>query len=66
MLPYLRRGCFQQTHSRSCCVALRRQVVNLVTNRVVKIIGKVENTERFLSIALYQVRAFIKDHSTAA
>lgn len=30
------------------------KVVNLVTNRVVKIIGKVENTERFLSIALYQ------------
>jgi hypothetical protein len=33
------------------------QVVNLVTNRVVRIIGKVENTERFLSIALFQVCA---------
>lgn len=30
------------------------KVVNLVTNRVVKIIGKVENSERFLQIALYQ------------
>lgn len=33
------------------------QVVNLLTNRVVKIVGKVESTERFLRIALYQVRA---------
>lgn len=32
------------------------QVVNLVTNRVVKIIGKVESTERFLQLALYQAR----------
>lgn len=32
------------------------KVVNLVTNRVVKVIGKVENTERFLKIALYQGR----------
>lgn len=39
------------------CSSPLRQVVNLVTNRVVKIIGKVENTERFLSIALYQARA---------
>lgn len=30
------------------------KVVNLVTNRVVRILGKVENTERFLRIALYQ------------
>ncbi|KAK9828550.1 hypothetical protein WJX72_000712 [[Myrmecia] bisecta] len=30
------------------------KVVNLVTNRVARIIGKVENTERFLRIALYQ------------
>ena len=30
------------------------QVVNLVTNRVARIIGKVENTERFLQLALYQ------------
>ena len=30
------------------------QVVNLVTNRVVRILGKVENTERFLRVALYQ------------
>jgi hypothetical protein len=32
------------------------QVVNLVTNRVAKVIGMVENTERFLRVALYQVR----------
>lgn len=32
------------------------KVVNLVTNRVVKIIGKIENTERFLQVALYQGR----------
>lgn len=32
------------------------KVVNLVTNRVVKIIGKFENTERFLQIAMYQGR----------
>ena len=32
------------------------KVVNLVTNRVVKIIGKFENTERFLNIAMYQGR----------
>ena len=30
------------------------QVVNLVTNRVARILGKVENTERFLRVALYQ------------
>ena len=30
------------------------QVVNLVTNRVSRILGKVENTERFLRVALYQ------------
>lgn len=30
------------------------KVVNLTTNKVAKIIGKVENTERFLRIALYQ------------
>eukprot|EP00891_Asterochloris_glomerata_P002139 jgi/Astpho2/2139/fgenesh1_pm.00040_%23_3_t len=30
------------------------KVVNLVTHRVSRIIGKVENTERFLRIALYQ------------
>ena len=32
------------------------QVVNLVTNRVSRLLGKVENTERFLRIALYQVQ----------
>ena len=32
-----------------------RQVVNLVTNRLVKVIGQVESSERFLRIALYQV-----------
>ncbi len=30
------------------------QVVNLITNRVCIILGKVENTERFLGLALYQ------------
>ena len=29
-------------------------MVNLVTNRVCRILGKVENTERFLGLALYQ------------
>ena len=28
--------------------------MNLVTNRVARILGKVENTERFLRVALYQ------------
>ena len=32
------------------------KVVNLVTNRLVKVVGKVENSERFLQIALYQGR----------
>jgi hypothetical protein len=30
------------------------QVVNLVSNRVVRVIGRVENTERFLRVALWQ------------
>ena len=30
--------------------------MNLVTNRVAKVIGRVESGERFLRIALYQVR----------
>jgi len=30
-------------------------VVNLTANRVARLIGKVENTERFMRIALYQV-----------
>ncbi|GLC33697.1 Peptidylprolyl isomerase [Pleodorina starrii] len=30
------------------------KVVNLVTNKVVRMLGKVENTERFLTLALYQ------------
>ena len=30
------------------------KVVNLKTNRVINIMGKVENTERFMSLALYQ------------
>jgi peptidylprolyl isomerase domain and WD repeat-containing protein 1 len=30
------------------------KVVNLVTNRVVKVLGRVENSERFLRIALHQ------------
>eukprot|EP00698_Gefionella_okellyi_P003518 TRINITY_DN13311_c0_g1_i1.p1 TRINITY_DN13311_c0_g1~~TRINITY_DN13311_c0_g1_i1.p1 ORF type:complete len:651 (-),score=160.11 TRINITY_DN13311_c0_g1_i1:17-1969(-) len=30
------------------------KVVNMVTNRVVKLLGKVESTDRFLNIALYQ------------
>jgi peptidylprolyl isomerase domain and WD repeat-containing protein 1 len=32
------------------------KVVNLLTSKLVKIIGKVENTERFLKVALYQGR----------
>jgi hypothetical protein len=35
---------------------LRPQIVNLVSNKVSRILGKVENTERFLTLALYQVR----------
>ena len=36
------------------------KVLNLVTNKLVRILGKVENTERFLGISLYQVwRGFI-------
>lgn len=31
------------------------QVVNLVTNRLAKVVGRVENTDRFLQLALYQV-----------
>lgn len=31
-------------------------MVNLVTNRVARLLGKVENTERFLRVALHQVR----------
>ena len=34
--------------------ATAAQVVNLVSNRVARILGKVENTERFLRLALYQ------------
>ncbi len=30
------------------------QVVNMVTNKVARIVGKVENTERFVRIALFQ------------
>jgi len=30
------------------------KVVNLVTNRVSRLLGKVENTERFIQVALYQ------------
>ena len=32
------------------------KILNLVTNRVVKVLGTVESGERFLSVALYQVR----------
>ncbi len=39
---------------RRCQHAHAAQVVNLVSNRVARILGKVENTERFLRIALYQ------------
>ena len=50
-------GLSRQGRARSVCplVFIGVQVVNLVTSRVVRIIGKVENTERFLRIALYQV-----------
>jgi len=30
------------------------KIINIVTNKLVKILGKVENTTRFLSLALYQ------------
>ena len=30
------------------------QIVNLVTNRVARVVGRVENTERFLRVALFQ------------
>lgn len=30
------------------------KVVNVITNRVVKLLGKVENTERFMTVALFQ------------
>ena len=33
------------------------KIVNLHTNKLVKILGKVEQTERFLGIALYQGKA---------
>ena len=39
------------------CMHACVQVVNLVTNRLVKVVGKVESGERFLRIALYQVCA---------
>ena len=38
----------------ACQLGPVSQVVNLVTNRVCRILGKVENTERFLGLALYQ------------
>ena len=31
-------------------------MLNIVTNKVVKLLGKVENIERFLRVALYQGR----------
>jgi hypothetical protein len=43
----------------SCSLLL--QVVNLVTNRVARLLGKVENTERFLRVALYQVSSCCVD-----
>ncbi len=48
---------FQKTPS--CSLLL--QVVNLVTNRVARLLGKVENTERFLRVALYQVSSCCVD-----
>jgi len=33
------------------------KIVNLVTNRILKILGKVETTERFLGLALFQGKA---------
>lgn len=40
----------RQTYSR-----MTWTVVNIHTNKLIKILGKVENTERFLGISLYQV-----------
>ena len=31
------------------------KMVNIVTNRLARLVGKVENSERFLRVALYQV-----------
>lgn len=31
------------------------KVVNIVSNRVARLLGKVENTERFICVGLYQV-----------
>lgn len=36
------------------CIFITKQVVNLHTNKVSRILGKVENNDRFLRIALYQ------------
>lgn len=33
------------------------KLVNVVANKIIRVIGKVENTERFLAISLYQGRA---------
>ena len=38
-----------------CVEAAPCTVVNLFSNTLVKLLGKVENSERFLSLALYQV-----------
>ena len=45
-----RAGCQSGTNKPLCLM----QVVNLVTNRVCRILGKAENTERFLGLSLYQ------------
>ncbi len=37
-----------------------------MTSRVVRIIGKVENTERFLRVALYQVPVLLPSSAAAA
>lgn len=33
---------------------MHRTVVNLYDNKIVRLLGKVENTERFLAISLFQ------------
>eukprot|EP00854_Cymbomonas_tetramitiformis_P003437 gene3437-4318_t len=42
------------------------KMVNIVTNRAVRVVGKVENTERFLRLALYQGVPKAKRARTAA
>ena len=50
----------------SIVVFLCFQVVNIVTNQCVRRIGVIENTERFLHVALFQGAAEVRAHCTHA